>query len=144
MASAVVVVSGAVVVVVAFAVVDVASGSVVVVAVVDDVVASVVVVVVVATAVVVVAATVVVVATTSEPQNWMFEMSGVLPCPTFGRSVFANVPAVADGVSVAITAPGPPFTTMAAMASVAVQEPPVAVPFVIVTTDWDPVGFSKT
>jgi hypothetical protein len=95
------------------------------------------------TVVVVVGFAVVVVTGVFGPQNCRFEMSGVLPRPTSGRSLFENVPDVCGGVSVAVFEPGPPLTMIAEMGVVEVQTPPLALASLIVTTFWLPLGFSN-
>jgi hypothetical protein len=87
---------------------------------------------------------VVVVTGTSGPQNWTLEMSGRLPEPTGGSRSLLNVPDVWGGEYDVTTPLGPPFTTTAEIGTVEDHDPPVAVAFVIVTTDSLPGGVSKT
>jgi hypothetical protein len=95
------------------------------------------------TVVVVVGFAVVVVTGVFGPQNCRFEMSGVLPRPTSGRSLLENVPEVCGGVSVVVFDPGPPLTMIAEMGVVEVQTPPLALASLMATTFWLPLGFSN-
>ncbi len=78
------------------------------------------------------------------PQNWMLEMSGVLPWPTGGKPSLLKEPAVAAGSYTSVLDPGPPFTSTAVMGTDEDQVPPVTVPTPMVTTLSLPAGFSNT
>ena len=65
-------------------------------------------------------------------------------CPTFGRTVFVNVPLYCGGVKVISVDAGPPFTMTAATACVELHVAPAADAFVKVTTSSLPEGSSNT
>ncbi len=94
--------------------------------------------------VVVVALTVVVVTGVFEPQNFTFEMSGVLPCPTGGRPWFENEPVTCGGLIEDRTEAGPPFTMIAEIGVVDAHQAPSDDSCDSVTTCSLPCGPSKS
>jgi hypothetical protein len=77
------------------------------------------------------------------PQNWMLEMSGVLPSPTSGSTPFENDPDVCAGLNVISTESLPPLMMIAEIGTLDWKLPPVASPETV-TMPWLPDGFSKT